>query len=137
MASILPPGNIGNLAGKIALITGASSGIGRAIAQAYAEAGAFIVSADLTPNPPDAPIVAETLKGEDLKTPTVDLINAKFLLPADSAPTKANIPHAVYVQCDVTQKESVEAAVKFTVQTYGRLDIMVNNAGEIFFEPLL
>ncbi len=134
---ILPSGNIGNLAGKIALITGASSGLGRAIAQAYAEAGAFIVSADLTPNPPDAPIVAETLKGTDLKTPTVDLINGKFLVPADSAPAKANIPRAVYVQCNVTQPESVEAAVTFAVETYGRLDIMVNNAGKILLEPLL
>lgn len=118
--------NIGNLSGKIALITGGSSGLGRAIASHYAAAGAFIVSADLTPNPPNAPIVAETLKGVDLKTPTVDLLNDKF--PVKEGGSKQR---AIYVTCDVTKPESVEAAVNKAVETYGRLDVMVNNAGEL------
>lgn len=116
--------HIGDLTNKIALITGGSSGFGRAIAQAYAAAGAYIVSADLNPNPPKSPILENTLKGSglDLATPTVDLVNTRF-------PSKTQVPRMMFVQTDVTNSASMEAAVAFTVQNYGRIDIMVNNAG--------
>lgn len=117
--------NIGVLSNKIALITGGSSGLGRAMAQAYAGAGAFVVSADLTPNLPKSPILEETMKARgdfDLVTNTVDLLNKYF-------PSKDGIPRSIFVQCDVTKPETVEAAVKAAVAQYGRLDIMVNNAG--------
>ncbi|KIX96935.1 uncharacterized protein Z520_07049 [Fonsecaea multimorphosa CBS 102226] len=116
-----PIGNIASLEDKVALITGASSGLGRAIAQAYAAAGAYVVSADLQPAPPPAPTIAGMLKDTDLTTPTVELVNAKW--PASGK------QRASFVRCDVTDEESVKAAVAFTVQTYGRLDVMVNNAG--------
>ncbi|KIX06384.1 uncharacterized protein Z518_04360 [Rhinocladiella mackenziei CBS 650.93] len=119
-----PIGNIASLQDKVALITGGSSGLGRAIAQAYAAAGAYVVSADLSPNPPPQPIIADNLKGTDLTTPTVDLINTKWPLPTSSELKKAR-----FVTCDVTDEESVKGAVAFAVQTYGRLDVMVNNAG--------
>lgn len=121
--ALLEATNIGNLSNKIALITGASSGLGRAIAQAYAAAGALIINADLTPNPPSTPILAETMKGSgvDLVTPTVELLNKRF--PSGGPPRSA------YVQCDVTNPSSMQSAVAFAVQQYGRLDIMVNNAG--------
>lgn len=117
--------NIGDLTDRIALITGASSGIGRMIAQAYAAAGAYIVCGDITPNPPQTPILETTAKGRgtDLTTPTVDLLNQKWPGSGDGK------PRAIYVDCDVTKPESVEAAVKATAAQYGRLDIMVNNAG--------
>lgn len=123
-ASVAEIQHIGDLTNKIALITGGSSGFGRAIAQAYAAAGAYIVSADLTPNPPKTPILDNTMKasGMDMATPTVDLVNARF-------PSKTQVPRMMFVQTDVTSSASVEAAVAFTVQNYGRLDIMVNNAG--------
>lgn len=116
--------SIGDLSNKIALITGASSGLGRAMSQAYAAAGAFIVNADLTPNPPKAPLLEETMKesGRNYSTPTVDLVNQQF-------PSADGKPRMAFVQCDVTSAESVQNAVAFTVQQYGRLDIMVNNAG--------
>lgn len=116
--------HIGDLSNKIALVTGASSGLGRAISQAFAAAGAYVVSADLTPNPPKTPILENTMKasGVDLNTPTVDLVNARF-------PSTTGNPRMMYVQTDVTSSASVEAAVAFAVQKYGRLDIMVNNAG--------
>ncbi|KIW98748.1 uncharacterized protein Z519_00411 [Cladophialophora bantiana CBS 173.52] len=116
--------DIGNLSNKVALITGASSGLGRAVAEAYASAGAYIVVADLTPNPPHAPVYAETMReaGIDKVTPTVDLINQNH------ASTRSP-PRAVFVQCDVANSDSVKDAVASAVKHYGRLDIMVNNAG--------
>jgi len=115
---------IGNLSNKIALITGASSGLGRAMSQAYAAAGAFIVSADLTPNPPKAPILEKQMQssGRDYELPTVDLVNKQY-------PSSDGRPRMAFVECNVTKAASVEAAVAFAVKTYGRLDIMVNNAG--------
>lgn len=123
MGQLAPVGSISSLNNKIALITGASSGLGRAIAEAYAGAGAYVVSADLKPEPPQQPNIAQNLQGTDLTTPTVDLLNAEW--PSE----KAGWQRAEYVQCDVTTEESVKAAVAFTVEKYGRLDIMVNNAG--------
>ncbi len=116
--------DIGDLFGKVALITGASSGVGRAVAEAYASAGAYVVVADLTPNPPNAPGYAEMMRktGIDKVTPTVDLVNQKYA-STDSS------PRAIFVQCDVTSSESVKDAVAAAVKQYGRLDIMVNNAG--------
>ncbi len=116
--------NIGDLSDKVALITGASSGLGRAIAQAYAAAGAYVVSADLTPNPPEAPMFAEAMKqsGLDTTTPTVELLNQEF-------PSRSPLPRAIFVQCDVTKSDPVRDAVVAAVERYGRLDIMVNNAG--------
>ncbi|OQV01224.1 hypothetical protein CLAIMM_06616 [Cladophialophora immunda] len=116
-----PIGNIASLEDKVALITGASSGLGRAIAQAYAAAGAYVVNADLKPAPPPQPTIAGMLKDTDLTTPTVELINTKW-------PATATVDRASFVQCDVTDEESVKAAVAFTVERYGRLDILVNNA---------
>lgn len=124
-----PIGNIASLQDKVALITGASSGLGRAIAQAYAAAGAYVVSADLTPNPPQAPIIAGLHKVLDHTTPTVEVVNQKW-------PAAAGKDRASYVRCDVSDEESVKGAVEFAVQKYGRLDIMVNNAGEIKTLPL-
>ena len=117
-----PIGNIASLQDKVALITGASSGLGRAIALAYAAAGAYVVSGDLTANPAKAPTVAGIHKDVDHTTGTVELINSKW--PAQQK------ERASYVKCDVTDEESVKGAVEFAVKTYGRLDIMVNNAGE-------
>jgi len=123
-----PIGNIASLHNKVALITGGSSGLGRCIAQAYSAAGAYIVSADLKETPALAPVVETALKTEgstqDFSTPTVELINANW--PAADEGRKQR---AVFFKVDVTDEESVKAAVKFAVDTYGRLDIMVNNAG--------
>lgn len=121
---------IGDLSNKIALITGASSGLGRAMSQAFAAAGAFIVNADLTPNPPKAPILEKTMQGSgrDYETPTVDLVNKQY-------PSSDGRPRMAFVECNVTKAESVEAAVAFAVKTYGRLDIMINNAGITAQDP--
>lgn len=123
------PSNIGTLSGKVALVTGGSSGLGRAICLAYSAAGAFVVSADLRPNPPKTVFLQHALKDTDLTTPTVDLINA-----TRSPQQTDGLPLALFVECNVTNPESFEAAVAATVKQYGRLDIMVNCAG-IAAEP--
>jgi NAD(P)-dependent dehydrogenase (short-subunit alcohol dehydrogenase family) len=99
------------LPSRVALVTGSSSGIGRAIALLFASHGASIVCADLTPT-------ARTEYPTDASSaqPTHDLIAARG-------------GRAVFVKCDTSVSADVEAAVDAAVAEYGRLDIMVNNAG--------
>jgi NAD(P)-dependent dehydrogenase (short-subunit alcohol dehydrogenase family) len=87
------------LAGKVALITGASSGLGRVGAELFAAQGAQVVIADLA-------------DGDD----AVEAIAAAG-------------GEATYVRCDVTDPQSVEAAVQHAVETFGGLHVLYNNAG--------
>ncbi|RWE77158.1 glucose 1-dehydrogenase [Mesorhizobium sp.] len=91
------------LANKTAIVTGASSGIGRAIALKFAAEGANIVVADTVEQPIEG--------GES----TVELIR--------SAGGKA-----VYMKTDISDWNAVDALVGATVDRFGRLDVMVNNA---------
>ena len=91
------------LAGKVAVVTGASSGIGRAIAIAFASEGASVVIADVTEQP---------LEGGES---TLELI------------TRAG-GTAFFDKTDVGRWEEVDALIGATVARYGRLDVMVNNA---------
>jgi NAD(P)-dependent dehydrogenase (short-subunit alcohol dehydrogenase family) len=102
----------GRLANKVAIVTGSSSGIGRAISLAYAREGARVVCADLQPT-----TRFEASSDEDeTRGATHDRI------------TEAG-GEAIFVQVDVTEAEQVEELVKTAVRTWGRLDVMVNNAG--------
>jgi len=95
------------LHGKVAIITGASKGIGKGIAIRYAQEGAAVV----------------------LASRSVDLLDT----------IAANINKeggkALALALDVTRYESVEAVVAETVRQFGRLDIMVNNAGISMAKP--
>ena len=91
----------GTLNGKVALVTGASSGIGRAAALAFAREGAKVVVADVTVE-----------GGEE----TVSLI-------------KKTGGEALFVKTNVAKAAEVEALVNAAVTTYGRLDCAYNNAG--------
>ena len=91
----------GRVDGKVALVTGGGSGIGRATALVFAREGAKVVVADI--------VVAG---GEE----TVRLI-------------KAAGGEAVFIKADVSKAAEVEALVKKTVETHGRLDCAFNNAG--------
>jgi NAD(P)-dependent dehydrogenase (short-subunit alcohol dehydrogenase family) len=92
--------------GQVALVTGASSGMGLATAQAFAIAGAAVVLADID----DAALATET-----------------------EALTAAG-HRALGVTCDVSDEGQVAAMVGKTVETFGRLDMAFNNAG-IQFAP--
>ncbi|MGG4489302.1 glucose-1-dehydrogenase [Metabacillus idriensis] len=91
-----------SLKGKVAAVTGASSGLGKAIAQRFAAEGAKVVVNYLT---------------EDDKP---DLVIEEI---------KANGGEASKIQGDVSQEHDVKRIVQFAVETYGTLDVMVNNAG--------
>jgi NAD(P)-dependent dehydrogenase (short-subunit alcohol dehydrogenase family) len=92
------------LRGKTAVVTGASSGNGRAIARTFADNGADIVIADIRKEP--------RLGG----TPTHELVAQE---------TDAS---ASFVECDVTSNDDLRAAVS-EADEYGGIDVMVNNAG--------
>ena len=87
--------------GKVAFVTGAASGIGRATAIAFAAEGARVAILDLT---------------DDALRDTADAIqNAGG--------------EVLVIACDVSKPEQVEAAVARTVETFGRVDVAFNNAG--------
>jgi NAD(P)-dependent dehydrogenase (short-subunit alcohol dehydrogenase family) len=87
--------------GQVALVTGASSGMGLATAQAFAQAGAAVGLADINENA--------------LRTATDDLTAAGH--------------QAIGVTCDVSDEDQVAAMVERTVGQFGRLDVAFNNAG--------
>ncbi len=93
--------NVLDFTGKVALVTGASSGMGLATAQAFAEAGAAVVLADVRE----------------------ELVNAEARKLVHSG------HHAIAVKCDVSDDAEVAAMVDRTVAEFGRLDLAFNNAG--------
>ncbi|MCX6021708.1 MAG: glucose 1-dehydrogenase [Chloroflexi bacterium] len=94
----------GQLAGKVVLVTGAGSGIGRAAALAFAREGARLVVADV-----------HQQSGQE----TVDLI----------LHDEGCREEAIFVRCDISQAAEVEAMIAQTVEHFGRLDCAFNNAG--------
>ncbi|WP_263356042.1 glucose 1-dehydrogenase [Acidicapsa ligni] len=91
-----------NLSGKVAVVTGAGTGIGQAIAVAFAEAGASVV--------------VDYVGGPAVPTETLSRIAAVQ-------------GKAIAVAADISNPDAVNELVQKTVTTFGRLDIFVNNAG--------
>ena len=93
---------VNEVEGKVALVTGAASGIGRAIVELLHARGAKVVAEDINPN--------------------VNELTREGLVP---------------LVADVTVDGTAEKAVSLAVRTFGKLDIMVNNAGRIIYKPLV
>jgi 2-deoxy-D-gluconate 3-dehydrogenase len=90
-----------NLSGKVAIVTGCSTGLGQGMCYGLAEAGADIVGIDYV----DSPETRETIEG----------MGRRFL----------------EIKADLSTLEPIEGIMQKTVETFGKLDILVNNAGII------
>jgi NAD(P)-dependent dehydrogenase (short-subunit alcohol dehydrogenase family) len=88
------------LDGRVAVVTGAASGIGEATARRFVEEGARVVVADI-----------QVDRGQAAADPLGEA--------------------ARFVRCDVTQEDDVAAAIRLAVDSWGRLDVMMNNAGVV------
>jgi len=88
------------LADTTALVTGASSGIGRAIALRFGEEGASVVVADIRTEPRE-----------------------------DGTPTHERLSDGTFIETDVSDVEALRSTITETVETFGSLDVVVNNAG--------
>ncbi len=97
-----------DLHGKVGLVTGSATGIGRAITLAMARAGADVVVSDIR-------------TGADADQTVAD--------------AKALGVKAIFVQADVSKDESISAAIAQAVKEFGHLDVLVNNAGTTVFVP--
>jgi len=91
----------GRLAGKVALITGAGSGMGRSAAELFAGEGARVVVTDVVDDAGKATVAAVRAAGGD----------------------------ATYVRADVSQWSDCQAMVACATETYGALHVLYNNAG--------
>jgi gluconate 5-dehydrogenase len=96
--------NLFDLTGKVAVITGASSGLGADAARAYATQGA------------DVALLARRKEKLDKVVKEIEATGRK----------------AIAVQCDVSKEEDVEKAIKEVLAHYGKIDILLNNAGIAF-----
>jgi NAD(P)-dependent dehydrogenase (short-subunit alcohol dehydrogenase family) len=94
---------------KVALVTGAAGGIGQAMIQRLAQEGAHIVAVDI-----DTGFAADTTKNVSALGRKIETLRA-----------------------DVTQPADIDRMVRHTVDTMGRLDILMNNAGVIRFQEML
>ncbi len=101
---------MGSLAGKVAIVTGASNGIGRAIAERLAQDGATVV-------------VNYGKSADKAKAVVAGIVSRGG--------------NAVAIQADMSKVSDARRLVRETVQRFGRLDILVNNAGMFMYKPLV
>lgn len=97
---------MGTLDGKVAIVTGAGKGIGRLEAKVLAQEGASVT------------VLARTLKDVELVVAQIKEAGGK----------------AIAVQCDVAKRADVKNAVRATVEAFGTVDILINNA-QVYYPP--
>lgn len=100
-----------SLKGKVSIVTGASRGIGKAIALAFARAGA------------DVAVCSRSLEDGSLASTAKEI--------------QALGRHTLALPCDISHKPDVDNMVEKVVKEFGRVDILVNNAGNYYRGPLL
>ena len=93
--------------GLVAIVTGASRGLGKAIAMEYGREGAKVVVCARPQSPTSLPGTSEDTAGE----------------------IESGGGQALAISCDVTDEGQVQTMVKRVMKTYGRIDVLVNNAG--------
>jgi len=91
----------GRLTGRVAVVTGGASGLGRAIALRFADEGASIVVGDVRRDPREGGASTEALIGD----------------------------RGLFLEADISRWADVDRLVTSAIEGYGRLDVMVNNAG--------
>ena len=105
-----------SLKDKVAIVPGASRGLGKAIAMGLAQAGARVV------------VAARSEVVKDKKLPGTISKTVEDIEAAGGT--------ALAVRCDVTDEASVKEMVEKAIAAFGRIDIMVNNAGVAFYYPV-
>src|SRR5881396_1453490 len=91
----------GRLEGRVAVVTGGASGLGRAIALRFADEGASVVVGDVRRDPREGGTSTEALIGD----------------------------RGLFLEADISRWHDVDRLVTSAIEGYGRLDVMVNNAG--------
>jgi 3-oxoacyl-[acyl-carrier protein] reductase len=100
---------MGRLEGKAAVVTGGVRGIGRGIVEAFAAEGADVAVADVLQEGEAAPVLARV---------------------------ESEGRRGFYVRTDVSREGEVRGMVGEVIETFGRIDVLVNNAGVLFISPL-
>ena len=107
---------MGDLRGRVAVVTGASRGIGRALALGLAKAGCAVV------------VAAKSTESTDRLPGSIYTVAAEVeALGAAALPVQVNLRDA----------DQIEALAARTVERFGRIDVLVNNAGALWWKPLL
>ena len=96
-------GNLMNVKDKLTIITGGTRGIGKAIAQAFAKAGADVIITGRSPESNAAEEIKAAIENPDAKV--------------------------TYKSCDISQKDSVANFIKEVIDEKGKIDVLINNAG--------
>src|SRR5579864_2103081 len=104
------------LDGRVAVVTGSSRGIGRAMALRLAREGASVV------------VTGKSESGTDKLPGSIHTVAAEVEAAGGSA---------LAVRVDVRREAEVKAMVDATVERFGRLDILINNAGAMWWQPIL
>src|SRR5215218_6647722 len=114
-----------DLSGRVALVTGGSRGLGRAVA--LARAGADVVIADIQVESDESTETAESygVLGQVAKAQGI------VYTEATAREIQELGRRAAAIKCDVTDREQVAATVARTVEEFGSIDIVVNNAGTL------